>query len=139
MKSLSPPLACHFHIKYGTFLMHLWLLGRSLGSRPGPQPPEPTARRRRRRKKIRGGTRNLLSLPGDNEDNNGWGDGNNKGAIVELIVRVSHDQSCFAPGSTTILTLVDRPHLEPTATGRGRGERTDERQQKRTWNGQMTT
>ncbi len=61
--------------------------------------------------------RNLLSFPGDNEDNNEWGDGNNKGATAEPILRVSHDQSRFAPGSTTILTLVD--HLLLDADGNG--------------------
>jgi hypothetical protein len=64
-----------------------------------------------------GGTRNLLSLPGENEDNDGWGDGINEGAMAELILGVSHDQSRFAPGSTTILTLVDRPLLDADGEG----------------------
>jgi hypothetical protein len=83
-----------------------------------PWPPRPTAGRRRRRRRIRrGGTRNLLSLPGDNEDNNGWGDGNNEGAMAEPILRVSHDRSRFAPGSTTKLTLVNRPLLDADGDG----------------------
>jgi hypothetical protein len=102
MKSLFPPLACLFQIKNGTFLMQLWLLGRSLGSRLGlrlatlllrpPRPPRPTAGRRRRRRRIRGGgTRNLLSLPGDDKDNDGWGDHEDEGATAEPILRVLHD------------------------------------------------
>ncbi len=55
--------------------------------------------------------RNLLSLAGDNEDNNGWGDGNKKDAMVELILRVLHDQSHFAPGFMMILILVNCPLL----------------------------
>ncbi len=55
-----PPLACPFQIKNGTLLMHLWLLGRSLGSRPGlhltaPRPLLLMAGRRRRRRRIRRG------------------------------------------------------------------------------------
>ena len=64
-----------------------------------------------------GGARNLPFLPGDNEVNDGWGDGINEGAMAELILGVSHDQSRFAPGSTTILTLVDRPLLDADGEG----------------------
>ncbi len=124
---LSPP-CLSFLYQNGIFLMHLWLLGHSLDSRPGlclaallqwlPQLPRPTPRRRRRRRRIRGGgTRNLLSLPEDNKDNDGGGGGDNEGATPEPILSVSHDQSCFAPGSTTILTLVDRPLPEANDNG----------------------
>ncbi len=83
-------------------------------------------KKKKKEDKGGGGTRNLLSLPGDNKDNNGWGDGNNKGAMAEPILRVSHDQSCFAPGSTTILTLVDRPLLDANCNGcRGGNELTN--------------
>ncbi len=68
-----------------------------------------------------GGARNLLSLPRDNKDNDGWGDNNNKGATAEPILRVLHDQSCFAPGSMGILTLVDRPLLDTNGNGEGEG------------------
>jgi hypothetical protein len=90
MKSLFPPLTCHFYIKNGIFLMHLWLLGHSLGLRPGLclaalplRPPQLMAERRRRRRRIKGGSRNLLSLPEDNKDNDGWGDSDNKGTAAE--------------------------------------------------------
>jgi hypothetical protein len=83
-----------------------------------PQLPRPSAGRRRRRRRIRGdGTRNLLSLPGDNKDNDGWGDGNNKDTTLEPILRVSHDQSHFVPGSMMILTLVDHPLLDANFDG----------------------
>ncbi len=41
--------------------------------------------REKKKKKVDkgGGARNLLSLPGDNEDNDGWGDGDNEGATAE--------------------------------------------------------
>jgi hypothetical protein len=42
-----------------------------------------------------GGTRNLLSLPGDNEDNDGWGNGNNEGVTAEPILRVSYVTHIF--------------------------------------------
>jgi hypothetical protein len=83
-----------------------------------PRLPQPLAGRRRRRRRIRGdGTRNLLSLPGDNKDNDGWGDGNNKGATLEPILRVLHDQSHFVPGSTMIFTLVNHPLLDANFDG----------------------
>jgi hypothetical protein len=68
---------------------------------------------------IGGGARILLSLPGDDEDDDGWGDDNDEGAMAYPILRVSHDQFRFAPRSTMILTLVDRPLLDADATGRG--------------------
>ncbi len=38
-----------------------------------------------------GGVRNLLSLPGDDEDNYGCGYNNDEGMTVELILRVLND------------------------------------------------
>ncbi len=96
--------------------MHLWLLGCSLDSRPGLRltAAANAADGREKKKKEKdkgGGTRNLLSLPRDDKDDE-WGDDNNEGATAEPILRVLHDQSCFVPGSMTILILVDRPLLD---------------------------
>jgi hypothetical protein len=49
-------------------------------------------------------------------------DGGNEGATAEPILRVSHNQSSFAPMSTTILTLVDHPLLDANGDGEGGGQ-----------------
>ncbi len=79
---------------------------------------------------LTGGARNLLSLPGDHKDNDGWGDDDDQGATADPILRVSHNQSRFMPGSLRTLTLIDCPLLDADGDGEGGGggERTDERQ-----------
>jgi hypothetical protein len=76
MKSLLPPLPVISILKNGTFSMHLWLLGHSLGSRLGLRlaalPPRPTAGRRSRRRRIRGGGDEEPPLPPRGQQRQQW-------------------------------------------------------------------
>ena len=71
---------------------------------------------------------NLLSLPGDNNEDNKKGREKGAGPIL----RVSHDPSRFASRSTMVLTLVNRPLLlllgrgGDNDKGGGRGDRDGE-------------
>jgi hypothetical protein len=129
MKSLFPTLPVFSRLKTAPFDAFV-VVGTFPGFEAGPSPcrlasTAAAADGREKKKKEeekRGGRRNLLSLLGDNKDNCGWGEDNNKGAMAEPILRVSHDQSHFAPGSTRILTLVDRPLLDADGDREGGGQ-----------------